>query len=78
MKSSMIILVLMLMNVSSPAEGQMNGVFCDEVMETILDYQEETGAFSEEQLEDLTGGCIRYEELEAERAEESVAEEVSK
>ena len=52
----------------------MNGVFCDEVMETILDYQEETGAFSEEQLEDLTGGCVRYEEGVAERA----ADEVSK
>jgi hypothetical protein len=64
----------MLMNVSSPVEGQMNGVFCDEVMETILDYQEMTGAFSEEQLEDLTGGCVRYEEGVAERA----ADEVSK
>ena len=70
----MIILMLMLLNVSSPVEGQMNGVFCDEVMETILDYQEETGAFSEEQLEDLTGGCVRYEEGVAERA----ADEVSK
>ena len=73
MKSSMIILVLMLMNVSSPVEGQMNGVFCDEVMETILDYQEMTGAFSEEQLEDLTGGCVRYEELEAEREADDVS-----
>ena len=64
---SMIILLLVLMNVGVPVEGKVDGVFCDEVMETILEYQEETGAFSEDQLEDLTGGCIRYEEREAEK-----------
>ena len=69
----MIILLLVLMNVTAPVDGKVNGVFCDEVMETILDYQEETGAFSEAQLEDLTGGCTRYEEGVAERAEEAAA-----
>ena len=69
----MIILLLVLMNVTAPVDGKVDGVFCDEVMETILDYQEETGAFSESQLEDLTGGCIRYEERTAERAEEAAA-----
>ena len=69
----MIILLLVLMNVGVPVDGKVNGVFCDEVMETILEYQEETGAFSESQLEDLTGGCTRYEEREAERAEEAEA-----
>ena len=69
MKGKMIILLLVLMNVGVPVDGKVNGVFCDEVMETILDYQEETGAFSESQLEDLTGGCMRYEE----RAEEAEA-----
>ena len=58
----MISLLLILMNVTIPVEGRVDGVFCDEIMETILDYQEETGAFSEKQLEDLTGNCIRYEE----------------
>ena len=58
----MIILLLVLLNVGVPVEGRVDGVFCDEVMETILDYQEETGAFSESQLEELTGGCLRYEE----------------
>ena len=67
MKSWMIILLLVLMNVGVPVDGKVDGVFCDEVMETILDYQEETGAFSESQLEDLTGGCVRYEEREAEK-----------
>ena len=67
-KKSMIVLLLVLLNVGVPVDGKVNGVFCDEVMETILDYQEETGAFSEEQLEELTGGCLRYEEREAEAA----------
>ena len=69
----MIILLLVLMNVGVPVDGKVDGVFCDEVMETILDYQEETGAFSESDLEDLTGGCVRYEEGVAERAEEAEA-----
>ena len=72
-RSSMIILMLLLWSVAEPVDGRMNGVYCDEVMETILDYQEETGAFSEAQLEDLTGGCKRYEEGVAERAEEAEA-----
>jgi len=67
-KKSMIVLLLVLLNVGVPVDGKVNGVFCDEVMETILDYQEETGAFSESQLEELTGGCLRYEEWEAEAA----------
>ena len=66
-KKSMIILLLVLLNVGVPVDGKVNGVFCDEVMETILDYQEETGAFSEDQLEELTGGCSRWEEREAEK-----------
>ena len=65
----MIILLLVLLNVGVPVEGRVDGVFCDEVMETILDYQEETGAFTESQLEELTGGCLRYEE----RVEEAEA-----
>ena len=43
----MIILLLVLMNVSSPVDGKVDGVFCDDIMETIYEYQEETGAFSE-------------------------------
>jgi len=66
-KKNMIVLLLVLLNVGVPVDGKVNGVFCDEVMETILDYQEETGAFSESQLEELTGGCIRYEERVAEK-----------
>ena len=58
----MIILLLVLLNIGVPVDGRVDGVFCDEVRETILDYQEETGAFSEKQLEELTGGCLRYEE----------------
>ena len=58
----MIILLLVLLNVGVPVDGKVDGVFCDEVMETIFEYQEETGAFSESQLEELTGGCVRYEE----------------
>jgi len=69
----MIILLLVLLNVGVPVDGKVDGVFCDEVMETILEYQEETGAFSEAQLEDLTGGCVRYEERAAERVEEAAA-----
>ena len=65
----MIILLLVLLNIGVPVEGRVDGVFCDEVMETILDYQEETGAFTESQLEELTGGCLRYEE----RVEEAEA-----
>jgi hypothetical protein len=62
MRSKMIILLLVLLNVGVPVDGKVDGVYCDEVMEVIMDYQEETGAFSEEQLKELTGGCIRYEE----------------
>ena len=62
----MIILLLVLLNVGVPVEGRVDGAYCDEVMETIFEYQEETGAFSEDQLEDLTGGCVRWEEKEAE------------
>ena len=63
----MIILLLMLLNVTDPMEGKVNGVYCDEVMETIMDYQEATGSFSESQLEELTGGCDRYEATVAEK-----------
>ena len=63
----MIIVLLMLLNVVEPVDSKVNGVFCDEVMETIYEYQEETGAFSESQLEELTGGCVRYEEREVSR-----------
>jgi hypothetical protein len=69
MRKGMITLLLILLNVGVPVEGRVDGVFCDEVMETILDYQEETGAFTESQLEELTGGCLRYEE----RVEEAEA-----
>lgn len=58
----MITLLLILLNVGVPVEGRVDGVFCDEIMEVIMDYQDETGAFSEDQLKELTGGCIRYEE----------------
>jgi len=68
MRSKVIILLLVLLNVGVPVDGKVDGVFCDEVMETIFEYQEETGAFSESQLEDLTGGCLRYEDREAEEA----------
>ena len=68
MRYRVIILLLVLLNVGAPS--RVDGVYCDEVMETILEYQEETGAFSESDLEDLTGGCLRYEE--------SVVDEVSK
>ena len=62
----MIILLLVLLNVGVPVEGQMGGVYCDEVVGEILRYQEDTGAFSEEQLRDLMDGCDRWEEREAE------------
>jgi hypothetical protein len=64
----MIILLLILMNISVPVDGRVDGVFCDDIMETIYEYQDETGAFSEEQLKELTGGCIRYEERLEEEA----------
>jgi hypothetical protein len=64
----MITLLLILMNISVPVEGRVDGVFCDDIMETIYEYQDETGAFSEEQLKELTGGCIRYEERLEEEA----------
>ena len=64
----MITLLLILLNVGVPVEGRVDGVFCDEVMETIYDYQDETGAFSDEQLKELTGGCVRWEEREEELA----------
>ena len=60
----MITLLLILLNVGVPVDGKVDGVFCDDIMETIFEYQDETGAFSDEQLEDLTGGCLRYEESE--------------
>jgi len=60
----MITLLLILLNVGVPVDGKVDGVFCDDIMETIYEYQDETGAFSEEQLEELTGGCLRYEEAE--------------
>ena len=62
----MITLLLILMNVSVPVDGKVDGAYCDDIMETIYEYQEETGAFTEEQLKELTGGCIRWEEREAE------------
>ncbi len=65
-KKSMITLLLILMNVAAPVEGRVDGVFCDDIMETIWEYQDETGAFSESQLQELTGGCLRWEEREAE------------
>ena len=60
MRYRVIILLLVLLNVGAPS--RVDGVYCDEIMETIMDYQEETGAFSESQLEELTGGCAGWEE----------------
>ncbi len=65
-RGRMIVLMLLLWNVAAPVDGQMGGVYCDEVVETLLEYQEETGAFTEEQLEDLIGGCAGWEERKAE------------
>ena len=74
----MIVLMLLLWSVAEPVDGRMNGVYCDEVVGAIMEYQEETGAFSEEQLDDLLDGCDRYEESDAFAENQSVVDEVSK
>lgn len=48
--------------IMSPPAFQANGVYCDEIFTVIDEYQEETGAFSEEDLERLLGRCERWEE----------------
>ena len=58
----MITSLLSLAFIVSPMGAQMSGVFCDEIYAVISEYQEETGVFSEEELEGLLGRCERYEE----------------
>ncbi len=74
----MIILMLLLWSVAEPVDGRMNGVYCDEVVGAIMEYQEETGAFSESQLDDLLDGCDRYEESDVFEEHQGVVDEVSK
>ena len=42
---------------------QYGGIYCDEVAMELIRYNEETGAFSEEVLEELTGRCEVWEEV---------------
>ena len=57
----MVIQILSLAFLMSPV-GEMPGIYCDEIMEVIYEYQEETGAFTEEEMEGFLKSCDGWEE----------------
>lgn len=73
----MMIELLTLFSLFRPDNGQMGGMYCDEIAVEILDYQRETDAFSEEDLEKLIGNCEIWEEGYEERVESGEEREIN-
>ena len=72
-----IVELLTLFSLFRPDNGQMGGIYCDEIAVEILDYQRETGAFSEKELEKLIGNCEIWEEGYEERVESGEEREIN-
>ena len=73
----MMIELLTLFSLFRPDNGQMGGMYCDEIAVEILDYQRETGAFTEKELEKLIGNCEIWEEGYEERVESGEEREIN-
>ena len=65
----MIIEMLSLFFLLDPQRDPMGGIYCDEVATEIIEYNRETGAFSQEQLEAMIGRCEIWEEVYEEEVE---------
>ena len=59
-----------------PAEP-MGGIYCDEVIETILNYQLETNAFTVDEIEGFIGRCEGWEEAYEEAVEAGEVEPIN-
>ena len=58
----MIIEMVSLFFLLDPNVTPMGGIYCDEVAREIIEYNRETGAFSQEQLEGMIGRCEVWED----------------
>ena len=72
----MILELLTVANLMSPGVS-MGGIYCDEVIEELVSYQLETGAFTEEQLKGLIGRCEGWEEKYEEGVEAGEVEVIN-
>ena len=48
--------------ITAPGPVPLGGIYCDEILAVIAEYQEETGAFTEEQMERYASNCESWEE----------------
>ena len=72
----MIIEMLSLFFLLDPQREPMGGIYCDEVATEIIEYNRETGAFTQEQLESMIGRCEVWEEEYEEGVEAGEVEEI--
>ena len=52
----MIIEALSLFFLLDPQRTPMGGIYCDEVATELIEYNQQTGAFTQEEMKDLSGG----------------------
>jgi len=74
----MIIELITLAFLSMSPGPSLGGIYCDEIMEVLAEYQEETGAFSEEEMERFMVGCEGWEEEYEDDVEEGKQKPVEK
>ena len=72
----MISSILSLFLVSPIDYTSFGGVYCDAIMEEIVEYQRDTGAFSRDQLKSLLRNCENWEERYEEAVEAGEVEEI--
>ena len=73
----MIIEVLSLFFLLDPGHSPMNGIYCDEISEQIMEYQRATGAFSQDDLKRIFGNCTNWEEGYEERVKDGEEEAIN-
>ena len=74
----MIIEMVSLFFLLDPNAAPMGGIYCDEVATEIIEYNRETGAFSQEQLEAMIGRCEIWEETYEEGVESGEVDEIKR
>ena len=74
----MIIEMVSLFFLLDPNATPMGGIYCDEVATELIEYNRETGAFSQEQLESMIGKCEIWEDTYEEGVESGEVEAINK
>ena len=74
----MIAELLSLMSLLDAQRQPMGGIYCDEVASELIEYQQQTGAFTQEQLKDLIGNCEIWEEEYEEEVDSGAVKPIEK